>query len=239
MSDDTLWLLLSILLALLLARLSVRALVRWPTLIEAGHGHLRCILALAQPLNAAESADRAGWVLTASPALVVALAAALGLDGPILLAFACLATSVLALALIDARAFLLPDLLVMAVAATGLGVLLAHPSPPIALRDGIIGAFAGGLVLLVVGLGYRGLRGREGLGLGDVKLVAAAGLWLGWQGLAHLLVVASLTTLAVVLSLAVLRRETLDHATPVPLGVGLSLALVLLVLVTWRSGPLL
>jgi len=63
------------------------------------------------------------------------------------------------------------------------------------LLDRWIGALAGGLALALLGWSYRRLRGGEGMGGGDPKLVAAIGCWIGWQALPLMLLLASLSGL--------------------------------------------
>lgn len=96
----------------------------------------------------------------------------------------------LPLALLDARHFWLPDRLGAVLALVGL--LLAGPMLGTALLDRWIGAAAGGLGLAAVAWAYRRVRGSEGMGGGDPKLVAAIGTWIGWQALPLMLVLASL-----------------------------------------------
>src|SRR3546814_12547732 len=64
-------------------------------------------------------------------------------------------------------------------------------STDVALIDRIIGAVAGYGALLGISGGYRLFRGREGLGLGDVKLLGALGAWFGWQALPFILLFAA------------------------------------------------
>jgi leader peptidase (prepilin peptidase)/N-methyltransferase len=100
-------------------------------------------------------------------------------------------------------------------AATGLAhaFVLARPGP----LDAGLGAVAGGLVLLVVALLFRYLRGRDGLGMGDQKFAAAAGLWIGWQAVPLMLLVASVSALSFVAAKALWRRQ-IDLAAPLPFG---------------------
>lgn len=122
----------------------------------------------------------------------------------------------LPLGLLDARHMWLPDRLnaVLAVA----GIFLAGPLLETSLLDRWIGAVAGGLLLAIVAWAYRRLRGGEGMGGGDPKLVAAIGCWLGWQPLPLLLLLASLG--GIVWALAVQRKGDRPLALrPVPFGV--------------------
>ena len=96
----------------------------------------------------------------------------------------------LPLALLDARHYWLPDRLSAVLAVAGL--LLAGPMLATSLTDRWIGALAGGLILAAIAWAYRRLRGGEGMGGGDPKLVAAIGCWLGWQALPLMLLLASL-----------------------------------------------
>jgi leader peptidase (prepilin peptidase)/N-methyltransferase len=94
----------------------------------------------------------------------------------------------LILATVDFLVLRLPDLLTLPLTAIGLLLSLWLPDRnPIAH---LIGAAAGFFVLYAIALAYRGIRGREGLGLGDAKLAAAAGAWLGWQALPSVVLIA-------------------------------------------------
>ena len=96
----------------------------------------------------------------------------------------------LPLALLDARHFWLPDRLSAVLAVAGL--LLAGPMLATSLTDRWIGALSSGLILAAIAWAYRRLRGGDGMGGGDPKLVAAIGCWLGWQPLPLMLLLASL-----------------------------------------------
>lgn len=98
------------------------------------------------------------------------------------------------LALIDGRHLLLPDCLTQPLLWAGLLVHLISPTLP--LRDAIIGAVAGYLSLWLVYWTFRLITGREGLGYGVFKLLAALGAWCGWQALPDVLLLASLTGIA-------------------------------------------
>lgn len=99
--------------------------------------------------------------------------------------------TLLTLAVLDARHLWLPDRLTLPLLGLGLA---AGPAP---FHDrALAAAIAGGGLLLVL-LGYRARRGREGLGLGDVKLGAALGSWLSPLLLAPLLLGASLLGLLI------------------------------------------
>ena len=102
----------------------------------------------------------------------------------------------IALTMIDYDTQLLPDQLTYPLLWLGLIVSLWHPAwgasaPPIGPRESIIGAVAGYLCLWCVYWGFKLLTGKEGMGYGDFKLLAALGAWLGWQMLLPLIVLAS------------------------------------------------
>ncbi|HYE00368.1 MAG TPA: A24 family peptidase [Alphaproteobacteria bacterium] len=121
--------------------------------------------------------------------------ASLPFDRP-LWAVLLLAAALTGLAVSDWRRMLLPDWLTLPLIAAGLA--LAAWTAPEALPERLLGAGLGFALLAGVALLYRALRGRDGLGGGDAKLFAAAGAWVGWQGLPAVLLVASLGALAVV-----------------------------------------
>ena len=105
--------------------------------------------------------------------------------------------TLLTLAVIDARHLLLPDVLTLPLIPAGLGVTYALA--PASLADHVVGAAAGFLAFYAIGAIYRRLGGREGLGLGDAKLLAASGAWVSWAGLPSVVFIAGALALAGVL----------------------------------------
>ncbi|MGI8841970.1 MAG: prepilin peptidase [Caulobacteraceae bacterium] len=100
----------------------------------------------------------------------------------------------LILAVVDARIFRLPDRLTLPLLAAGLAATFALPNAPIV--DHLAGAVLGYAVLAAIGWIFWRLRGEEALGLGDAKLLAAGGAWLGWRPLPSVLILACLLALA-------------------------------------------
>lgn len=127
----------------------------------------------------------------------------------------------LALAALDVAAFWLPDRLTATLAAAGLAAGAAGFDP--ATSDRLIGGVAGYGVLAGIALGYRVLRGREGMGGGDPKLMGAIGLWLGWRMLPAVFVIASLVGLGVAL-FARMTGRAVARDTALPFGALLAVA---------------
>ena len=121
----------------------------------------------------------------------------------------------LLLALLDLRHQWLPDRLTLPLIPLGLVSAWAGLGPP--LNDRLMGAAAGWAGLVVVGFVYRRIRGREGLGGGDAKLLGAIGAWVGLFNLPFILLGAGLIGLAAV-GLMLLRGAHVDAATRLPLG---------------------
>lgn len=124
-------------------------------------------------------------------ALISALAAWHFGYGPWLLAvlFACWA--LVALAMIDFDTTLLPDSITYPLLWVGLMAAWAGISP-VPLQDAVMGAAAGYLALWSVYWAFKLLTGKEGMGYGDFKLLAALGAWLGWQLLPLVILLSSL-----------------------------------------------
>lgn len=101
--------------------------------------------------------------------------------------------------LVDLRVQLLPDMLVWPLAV--LGAVMSVSGWGIPPETALLGALAGGLSLWALSMLFQLLRGQSGLGLGDVKLVAMAGLWVGWMPLPWLLLGASIAAIVLHLTL--------------------------------------
>lgn len=138
----------------------------------------------------------------------------------------------LALAWIDLRSWLLPDALTLPLVLAGLAAALLFD--PASLFARALGAALGYLGLCAVAWIYRRLRGRDGLGGGDTKLLAAAGAWLGVMALPQVILGAALGALAAALMLR-LAGIRLGLGSALPFGPFLALAFWLL----WLFGPLL
>lgn len=129
---------------------------------------------------------------------------------------ALLGWGLLALLALDAEHFWLPDALTLPL--LGLGLLLA----PVPIEQRLLGAAIGGGSMLAVMLGFRALRGKDGMGLGDVKLTAALGAWLSPVLLPPLILVAAL--LGLLLAGLTWRRRGTGEALRLPFGACLSAA---------------
>ncbi len=138
----------------------------------------------------------------------------------------------LALAWIDIRRWLLPDPLTLPLVIAGLVVTAILD--PVKLTENALGAAAGYLSLRVVASLYRVLRGREGLGRGDAKLLAASGAWLGAGALPQVVLGAAVTGLFAAGCLQLAGTRLRAHSA-LPFGPFLALATWLL----WLFGPFL
>jgi leader peptidase (prepilin peptidase)/N-methyltransferase len=154
-------------------------------------------------------------------AAMVVLWSAAVVDGWLLWLSCLLGWALLALAASDLRDMTLPDALTLPLLPAGLAV--AAWLDPALLPDHVAGAAAGFVLLYGINLGYRRLRGRDGLGLGDAKLLASAGAWLGWQALPSVLLIAASAALAGAAA-AGLAGHRLTAGSALPFGVFLCLA---------------
>lgn len=158
-------------------------------------------------------------LLTLSFAAVFALTPhAMWTDAVLLYASIGLASALLLLSYIDLRTGLLPDLLTLPLGIVGFGLSL--------YTGGWIQSVAGGVAgyALIAGLAafWRSQRGYEGIGLGDAKLLAASGFWVGVIALPVILLVASIFGLVIALIMAKAMRSD-DMNVAIPFGPFLAL----------------
>lgn len=125
------------------------------------------------------------------------------------------------LALLDIRHFWLPDVLTAALAAVA-AMSAWFVTEPTTI-DRLIGGAASFAVLWIVARTYRATRGRDGLGGGDPKLFGAIGLWLGWQVLPVVLLVAASLGLGYALW-SIGRGSKVGATTRLPFGTFLAVA---------------
>ncbi|MET0252321.1 MAG: prepilin peptidase [Novosphingobium sp.] len=172
----------------------------------------------ARPIDRWQPAAEAGGLL------IGALAAGWS-SGPITWAVGfILGLQLLLLGLLDLRHFWLPERLVVLLAATGLAWgWLRFGATWDLLAECLAGGAIGFGLLWLPAAGYRKLRGREGMGAGDPKLLGAMGLWLGPLSVVLTLLGASLAGLIAAAGLALGGRR-IDEQTVLPLGSLLALA---------------
>ena len=164
-------------------------------------------------------------------AVAIALWAVAALPPHLVWVGSMLGWALLGAAVLDLRLLVLPDLLVLPLIPAG--IALHWAVAPESWIDHAAGAAAGFGVFVAIGLIYRMLRGRDGLGFGDAKLLAAAGAWVSWTGLPSVVFLAALFGLGGVLAATLVRRRP-DASREIPFGPCLALA----AWVVWLYGPL-
>jgi leader peptidase (prepilin peptidase) / N-methyltransferase len=156
--------------------------------------------------------------------VIASLVAAPGPDG---LLGAFLAALMLAIALIDSRRYIIPNQLTGAAAA--LALVRAGAVGPEADWQALAWAACRGAAIavpfLALMIAYRRWRGRDGLGLGDVKLAAVAGVWLNFVTIFAVIELAALSALGAYVVSGYLRKRPLKAAALLPFGLFLAPAI--------------
>lgn len=114
---------------------------------------------------------------------------------------------------IDLDTMLLPDQLTLPLTWAGIALALVEISP-VTLQDSVIGAIAGYLCLWSVYWGFKLLTGKEGMGYGDFKLLAALGAWLGWQSLPMIILLSSVVGIVFGIIQLRLQKQGIEKAFP-------------------------
>jgi leader peptidase (prepilin peptidase) / N-methyltransferase len=203
-------------------------------------GHTLAMLDLIPLVSWATLRGRCRYCASAIPsfhlymelaALGIAVWAATVMTGWVFAITCAFGWTLLTLAAIDWRNYLLPDIFTLPLLICGLAIAYIIDWQEFPAHA--IGALAGFALFAGIAILYRKLRGREGLGLGDAKLLAALGAWVSWTGLATVLLLAGMIGLALVLvrSLAGKRITATDR---LPFGAFLAAA----GWIVWLYGPL-
>jgi leader peptidase (prepilin peptidase)/N-methyltransferase len=128
--------------------------------------------------------------------------------------------TMIALTFIDADTQLLPDDLTLPLLWAGLLINLFHTFTT--LQDAVVGAAIGYLALWSVYWLFKLATGKEGMGYGDFKLLAAIGAWLGWPMLPLVILLSSLVGAVIGIALIVLAKR--GRNVPMPFGPYLAIA---------------
>lgn len=132
------------------------------------------------------------------------------------LSFAILVSLLLALSVIDLKTFRLPNVLTYSLIGTGLLDAWLN-SGDIWAR--VIGAAIGYGVFLAIEVGYRSMRGQDGLGRGDAKLLAGGGAWTGWFGLPFIVLIASFMGLVAALFPSIREQKRIPFGPFLAIGI--------------------
>jgi leader peptidase (prepilin peptidase)/N-methyltransferase len=135
-----------------------------------------------------------------------------------------LAVLMVAIAVIDSRRFIIPDELTAAALVLGLAyAAVGDPEMWVqTLAWAMLRGFVPALAFLGVRVGYRRWRGREGIGLGDVKLAGVAGVWLDWTTIPVAIEIAALAALGAYLIMHFYFHRTVRRTTRLPFGLFLA-----------------
>jgi len=166
------------------------------------------IVELATGLLSAAVAWRYGWHWQTLAALVLTWA-------------------LIALTVIDYDHQILPDAITLPLLWLGLVLSIAwhpalRPALPVDPASAILGAAGGYLLLWLVYWAFKLITGKEGVGYGDFKLLAAFGAWMGWQMLPLIILLSALTGAVIGIALIVLRDR--ERGRPMPFGPFLAMA---------------
>ncbi|KVP57282.1 peptidase A24 [Burkholderia ubonensis] len=143
-------------------------------------------------------------------------AGSLAAFGPTMAALAAfgLCAALLAMSAIDIQTGYLPDSMTLPLLWAGLALNLGGTFA--SLRAAVIGAMAGYLFLWSIYWLFRWLRGIEGIGFGDLKLLAALGAWMGWAALPQVVLFAAVT--GAIVGLVATWRGRMRFEEPIPFG---------------------
>ena len=161
--------------------------------------HCRCRISARYPV--VEIVTAVVWVLVA------------GMTPPgwLLASRLVLATALIALFMIDLEHQLLPNVITLPGIAVGFAFSFLAPPGPV---NSLIGILVGGGTLYAIAAGYYWLRKEEGMGMGDVKMLAMIGAFLGWRAVLLTLVLASFAGSVIGVAILAVQRGNLRYALP-------------------------
>ena len=175
-------------------------------------------------------------LVEATTAVLFVIVTATTPPGSVLVARLLFVALLVVLFAIDLEHHLLPN--VITLPGIVVGLVFALVGPP-GWQASLLGVLLGGGVLYAIAAGYYAVRKEEGMGMGDVKMLAMIGAFLGWQAVLLTLVLASLSGAVIGLALIVVQRGSMKYALPfgtfLALG-GLTAMLVGQPLIDWYVG---
>jgi leader peptidase (prepilin peptidase)/N-methyltransferase len=156
--------------------------------------------------------------------------------GPLMASRLVLVCILIALFGIDLEHQILPNSITLP--AIAIGVLLSLIAPP-GWKDALIGVVLGGGILYAIAWGYYLWRREEGMGMGDVKMLAMIGAFLGWKAVLVTLVLSSFAGAFIGLGLMAVQRGTMKYALPFGTFLAIGAVVAMFVgepLIAWYAG---
>jgi leader peptidase (prepilin peptidase)/N-methyltransferase len=139
--------------------------------------------------------------------------------------YAVFTAALIVITFIDIDHQIIPDVISLPGIVLGIAFsALGYTMPEVSLMDSVIGALLGGGLLYLVAVGYHVWTGREGMGGGDIKLLAMIGAFLGWRGVLVTLILGSFS--GAVIGIALILARGADSRLPIPFGPFLALGAV-------------
>ncbi len=126
--------------------------------------------------------------------------------------FFLLTAALIVVTFVDLDHRIIPD--VISLPGIGIGFFLALIGPTLTIKDSLIGLAVGGGSLWAVAFGYEAITKREGMGMGDVKLLAMIGAWLGWKAVIFTIFFASFAGTLIGGLAMVIQRQGRHYAVP-------------------------
>jgi leader peptidase (prepilin peptidase) / N-methyltransferase len=144
-------------------------------------------------------------------AVLIVLVVALTPPGPLLASRLVLIVALIVLFMIDLEHQILPNAITLPGIAVGLAFSVVAPPGPL---DALLGVLLGAGVLYGIAVGYYLLRGEEGMGMGDVKMLAMIGAFLGWRAVLLTLILSSFAGALVGVIMLSSKGGSMRHALP-------------------------
>ncbi|MBW2039774.1 MAG: prepilin peptidase [Deltaproteobacteria bacterium] len=157
---------------------------------------------------------------------------------PLYLVYFAFFASLTVVSFIDFSHKVIPDVISLPGILAGLAISWFHPQ--MSFKDSLIGVLLGGGALYLVASGYHLVTKREGMGGGDIKLLAMIGAFIGWKGVLFTILCSSLVGAVVGVTLMLVSSEA-DSKYAVPFGPFLSLGGIIYIfwgeaLINWYLG---
>ena len=122
--------------------------------------------------------------------------------------------SLIIITFVDLQHKIIPDVISLPGILTGLVAVSLFKLNGLSWKDSMIGMIIGGGLLYLIGFGYEWLRKKEGMGMGDVKLLAMIGAWMGYMALPYIILISSLTGIIIGGGSLLITRRDLGQRIP-------------------------